>query len=324
MSVLLPQEEQLALADGVARYLADVFPLQRLRGGEPDSTHWSGLAELGLFGIALPEAEGGLGLGWMESALACREAGRCLLSPALVASVLGVRVAAAGGETQLRERLLRGERRVGLAMPLGDGQLQLLDAQDGLCLLLDGDALSLGEFATGEARDIPCIDDALFLQRIPAADLSGVKIEDAPLALGARLLLAAMLCGLLEQARDMAADYARSRVQFGRPIGAFQAVKHRCADAALGAELCWSQTLAAVSALESAAADAEFQVLSAKLLAGEEALRAARANIQIHGGMGFTDEVDAHRLLKRAHVLHQLPEDPRRAKTRLAGLTMEL
>jgi len=64
-------------------------------------------------------------------------------------------------------------------------------------------------------------------------------------------------------------------------------------------------------------------VLTAKLLAGDEALKAARFNIQVHGGMGFTDEVDAHRLLKRAHVLHQLLGDPRLVRSRLLDLTME-
>ncbi len=324
MNLSLPVQDQLDLADGVARYLDGRFPLARLREGVTDATHWAGLAELGMFGIALPEAQGGLGLGWMENALACREAGRYLLSPALVGSVLGAQVAAAGDDIALRDALLRGERRAGLAVPLSGGQVQLIDAGDGLCLLLEGDVLSLHEAKLKKAKVASCIDESLQLHRIARTELSGRRVRNAQLAQGAQLLFAAMLCGVLEQARDMAAAYARTRVQFGRPIGAFQAIKHRCADAALAAELCWSQTLAAVSALQAGAADAEFHAVSAKLLAGEEALKAARANIQVHGGMGFSDEVDAHRLLKRAHVLHQLPGDPRLARSRLLDLEMEL
>ncbi len=324
MSVVLPAEDQIALADAVASYLGAYLPIERLREGAPDAEQWSGLAELGLFGIALPEAQGGLGLGWMEGALACREAGRSLLSPAVVASLLGTLVAAASGDEQLRDALLRGERRVGLALSSCSEGIQLIEAGDGLCLQIERDAVSLSAFDLGGATQAQCIDDMLEMHCLPRGQLSGARIEDARLVQGAHLLLAAMLCGVLEQARDMAVEYARCRVQFGRRIGAFQAIKHRCADAALAAELCWSQTLAAVDALLANAADAEFQALSAKLLAGEEALKVARANIQIHGGMGFTDEVDAHRLLKRAHVLHQLPGDPRQLKSRLPKLTMEL
>lgn len=323
MTLILPNEDQLAIAEGVASYLAGHFPLERFREASvADSSRWQQLAELGLFGIALPESAGGMGLSWMENALACREAGRLLLSPALLGSILGAQVAANGGDTGLCEALLTGRRRVGIAMPVAQQQMQVIAGDDGLCLLVEEHSLSLVEYDRAAPLQ-QCIDDSVGLQLITTDGLSPLRCEDEQLVCAVHTLVAAMLCGVLEQVCSMAAEYARTRVQFGRPIGAFQAIKHRCADIALATELCWSQTLNAVQALENAAVDARFHALSATLLAGEETLKAARVNIQIHGGMGFTDEVDAHRLLKRAHVLQQLSGDPRLLKSTLLSLELE-
>jgi alkylation response protein AidB-like acyl-CoA dehydrogenase len=95
-------------------------------------------------------------------------------------------------------------------------------------------------------------------------------------------------------------------VQFGRPIGVNQAIKHRCADMAVAAEAALSQTLFGAVALTAGRADREFQVLAGKIIASRAAIDGAAANIQIHGGMGFTYEHDAHLYLKRAHVLDLL------------------
>lgn len=324
MTLKLPNQDQLAIAEGVTSFLAGHFSLERFRDGSAvDASRWSQLSELGLFGIALPEASGGMGLSWMENALACREAGRFLVSPALVGSILGAQVAANNGATAMCDALLSGRRRAGMAVTAAEGQLQVVGGEDGLCLLVENNALALIE-CDGTAPVQQCIDDSLILQLVEAGGTSALRSEDEQLLCAAYTLVAAMLCGVLEQACTMAADYARTRVQFGRPIGAFQAIKHRCADMALATELCWSQTLTAVQAIESRAVDARFHALSAKLLAGEETLKAARATIQIHGGMGFTDEVDAHRLLKRAHVLHQMLGDPRLIKSTLLSLDLEL
>jgi len=300
-------------------------PLDRFRlAAANDCARWGELAGIGLLGISLPEADGGLGLDWTDEVLACREAGRKLVSPALIGSVIGVHVCAHAGLARLRKELLSGERCPGIAMCHPARHLRVVDGTEGLCLLVESSRVRLFELGktTLDARD--CIDESVQLSAapLPASELAGV--DGDTLALAARLVAAAMLCGLLEAARDMAADYARTRVQFGRPIGAFQAIKHRCADAALAAELCWSQLLYAAQALQAGAADARFHVLSAKLLAGDEALKAARFNIQAHGAMGFTDEVDAHRLLKRAHVLHQLFDDPRLVRAQLLDLPLEL
>jgi len=325
MTFILPDEDQLSLSRGVAEFLQGNFPVDRFRTAKGvDDNRWRDLAQIGVLGISLPEADGGMGLSWMDEVLACREAGRYLISPALVGGILAIKIAAQTGHTELRDALLSGECRAGLAMNSADDGVRVIDGGgEGLFLLLQADKLALVEPGESNMQLLDCIDDTVQLYKAAIRAPETAWLEDKNLVLGAHLLLAAMLCGLLETICAMAADYARTRVQFGRPIGAFQAIKHRCADIALATELCWSQTLRAVTALQSNATDAEFHVLTAKLLAGDEALKAARFNIQVHGGMGFTDEVDAHRLLKRAHVLHQLLGDPRLVRSRLLDLTME-
>jgi alkylation response protein AidB-like acyl-CoA dehydrogenase len=325
LSLQLPNESQLALTRGVADFLAGQYSVDRFRSSQrADTQRFHELAGIGMLGISLPEADGGLGLGWLEEVLACREAGRNLVSPALIGSVIGVHVCARSGLSQHCRQLLAGERRIGIAMLHKTDGIRVFDGGDGPVLLIERGQLRLLDLSGEGLRELSCIDELVQLSaaQLPTQDVASVV--DVSLVFAAQLLAAAMLCGVLEAARDMAADYARTRVQFGRPIGAFQAIKHRCADAALAAELCWSQLLYATEALQSGAADAQFHVLSAKLLAGDEALKAARFNIQAHGGMGFTDDVNAHRLLKRAHVLHQLFDDPRQVRSRLLDLTLEL
>jgi len=322
-SFIVPTPDQLSLAQGIAEFLAGNFPIDRFRADKKnDADRWTDLADMGVIGISLAEFDGGLGQAWIDEVLVCREAGRNLLSPALVGSIIAVKIAARSGQTELRDALLNGECRAGVATLRPNGQVQVIDGSGGLFVLVKADRVALIEPGESSMISASCIDDTVHLSNATLR-IEPDWIKDQTLALGTHLLLAAMLCGLLETTRDRAAEYARTRVQFGRPIGAFQAIKHRCADIALAAELCWLQTLQAVGALQTGAVDAEFHVLSAKMLAGDEALKAVRFNIQAHGGMGFTDEVDAHRLMKRAHVLHQLLDDPRLVRARLADLPYE-
>jgi alkylation response protein AidB-like acyl-CoA dehydrogenase len=106
-----------------------------------------------------------------------------------------------------------------------------------------------------------------------------------------------------ERTLEMSVEYGKVRQQFGRPIGSFQAVKHRCADMAVRAEVARSLTTYAAVALRDGEADATRHVRAAKALAADAALVNAGDNVQNHGGMGFTWESDAHLYLKRAWVL---------------------
>jgi alkylation response protein AidB-like acyl-CoA dehydrogenase len=325
MTLFLPTEEQRAMSRGIAGFLAEQYPLARFRASNTtDSEYWQDFARIGVLGISLPPTAGGMGLSWVDEILVCREAGRYLVSPALVGGILAAQVAARAGLPTLCAGLLAGGRRAGIAMARSSTEIRVIDGDPDLFLLVEPQRVRLVESGGNGRRALACIDETLHFCAAPLPVAELACVAGVYLVLAAQLLAAALLCGLLETTRDMAADYARQRVQFGRPIGAFQAIKHRCADIALAAELCWSQTLYAADALATGAGDAEFHVLTAKLLAGEEALKATRFNIQAHGAMGFTNEVDAHRLMKRAHVLDQLFGDPRAVRAKLVNLELDI
>jgi alkylation response protein AidB-like acyl-CoA dehydrogenase len=112
-----------------------------------------------------------------------------------------------------------------------------------------------------------------------------------------------MLVGIAEATRDMATAYAKTREQFGKPIGVNQAIKHRCADMAVAADAAVNQLLFAALSVQEERPDADFQVAAARVVADQAALTNARHNVQVHGGMGFTAECDAHLYVKRAHLL---------------------
>jgi alkylation response protein AidB-like acyl-CoA dehydrogenase len=129
-----------------------------------------------------------------------------------------------------------------------------------------------------------------------------VTSADEPIGLRANVLLAARLSGLAQGACELAAAYAKVREQFGKPIGSFQAIKHRCADMLLRCEASSHLTALACLKVEARAPGAELQVAAAKLKAAHAAHENGRAVIQVHGGLGFQAECDAHWFMKRAHV----------------------
>ncbi len=124
------------------------------------------------------------------------------------------------------------------------------------------------------------------------------------------MLTCAQLLGVATAARDLAVDYATTREQFGRPIGSFQAIKHRAADMAIRVEMTSAQLDMAAIAVRDAAPDAGFQVAALARLAPRAALENARAGIQIHGGIGFSAEADAQLYVKQAHLLRQMLAAP--------------
>jgi alkylation response protein AidB-like acyl-CoA dehydrogenase len=328
---LLPDADQQALVEGLARFLSDTAPLSRLRaagttGGEP--ALWPGLAALGCFGLSLGESAGGMGLGLAEEVSAFREYGARLLSPSMLAGVVAAHAADLAGAHGLRDDLVAGRCKVGIANPLAAGAVQLFDTDlslADLALIVSESRVALcGPSAFVDASPTNGLDGVVSLHRARLVGAPMIDVEGERLPLMAMLLAAAMLAGVQRACLEQAADYARTREQFGRPIGAFQAVKHRCADMALWGEAAWSQTVYAALALDEGAPDARFHVTNAKMIAGEAALEAARATIQIHGAMGFTAAAEAHLFLKRAHLLHQLFGDPRTAARKLSTLPLML
>ncbi|MGU3498709.1 acyl-CoA dehydrogenase family protein [Mycobacterium sp. C31M] len=301
---LYPDDDQVGIADAAQHYLATELPIGRIRemhsGAEAiGPAAWTKCAELGWLSLAVPEDEGGVGLGVPEESMLARELGRALTPGPFAATAIAAVVAAGAGQRELAGDLMAGTVRAGVA--IGSGRV--LDATpEGLVLSLSGDRAELYRIAALQPLD--CVDPGA---RLHTAELGEVVAAvDDPL-LRSRLLvwLSAQLLGVLEAVRDMSAAYAVAREQFGRPIGVYQAVKHRCADMAVGAYAVAAQVNAAAVMVQAGHPDAAFYAASAHRLAVARARTAASDNILNHGGIGFTWEHDSHLYLKRVELLDQ-------------------
>lgn len=313
MLQILPDDDQLGIIDAIARFASEQLPLSRLRPDEKaeqsELKRWPEIAGLGYLTLALPEEYDGADLSLAEEVLVYRELGRCLISPSAFATTIAAHMAVAGGHGGNVEGLVSGSVRVAPAMAVENGPALVFDDPGAdLVLLRQGDELSLlPRSALRDVRPVKSLDESVELAR---ADISikdaSLTSTNSALLLRYHLLIAAMQVGISETARDMAVDYGKERVQFGKPIGSFQAIKHSCADMAVASEMAYCQLLFAAITARDEAAGAAFQVHSAALLAGRAASQNAARSIQIHGGIGFTAEFDAHRLVKRALVLSHL------------------
>jgi alkylation response protein AidB-like acyl-CoA dehydrogenase len=316
--------EQEAVRDAIRGVLADRQAPARVRQvmvTEPpvDETLWREAATLGWFGLALPEEAGGAGYGLAEAALLFQEIGRSVAPGPWLGSVLAARALA--GAPALRERL--GD------ILAGASRVAVIDDPE--------DRLGRGARLHGETRsvlDVGCADAFLVLgstvSRFVGARAPGMRVESAPsmdptrrigsvafdategaaVAGDARrwrlegaTLAAAEALGVAERTLEMSVEYAKVRRQFGKPIGTFQAIKHRCADMAVRAEVARAMVTYAAVALDEGEEGVARHVAMAKALAGSAALANATDNVQNHGGMGYTWESDAHLYLKRARLL---------------------
>ncbi|WP_189705937.1 acyl-CoA dehydrogenase family protein, partial [Streptomyces anandii] len=271
---LRPTDDQRALRDGLRRLLARRFDAAAPRAAAAapalDRALWRELGAAGFFALRLPEAEGGVGLGLPEAVLAFEETGRALLPGPLVATHLaaGAVPGAATGETVV-------------AAVDGGGLVEWLDASDTV----------LGD-ASG-AVPVRSVDPLTPLHRLPPA---GADRPPDPVAV---LLTAAEQLGTAARVCELAVQHARTRKQFGQPVGAFQAVKHLCADMLVRTETARAAVYAAAVTADPA------DIAAARLLADEAAARGSRDCLQVHGGMGFTWESEVHLHLKRAWVRSQ-------------------
>ncbi|MEV1020348.1 acyl-CoA dehydrogenase family protein [Streptomyces sp. NPDC050264] len=277
--------EQRALRGGTRELLAGRFGRDALRGavGRPalDRALWRELGAAGLFSLCLPEAAGGTGLGLPEAVVMFEECGRALLPGPLVATFLaaGDVPGAASGD-------------VVVTRPFG-ALVPWLDAAD----------VVRGE--TRGAEPLASVDPLTPLHKVPGD-------EAAPPA-EATLLYAAEQLGSAGRTLEAAVQHAREREQFGQPVGAFQAVKHLCAEMLVRVEVARAAVYAAAVTRDPV------EIAAAELLADEAAVQGARDCLQVHGGMGFTWEADVHLHLKRAWVRAELGGSARAAEEALAA-----
>jgi len=204
-----------------------------------------------------------------------------------IASVLGARLAALAGDAGLARKIVAGDAIVGLAQrrsgpelaaggPL-TGQFDLFDATgtDYLLLIEPSGAGLVETAAVGDIQPADCIDPGTRLavaraDGAPVACWAPAKAE--PLRLRGLALASAVLVGISQAVTDLSVEHAKNRVQFGRPIGVNQAIKHACVDMAVATEAALQQTLFGAISLRSGRADAEFQVMAAKVVSGRAAV----------------------------------------------------
>ncbi|MFI8822795.1 acyl-CoA dehydrogenase [Streptomyces sp. NPDC053431] len=332
--------EQRELARSVRGWLTRAVPPEAVRKllDAPDTgrpAYWDGAARQGLLGIHLPEECGGGGGDLVDLAVVLEEAGRALLPGPYLPSVLAAELLHRAGRTEEAAAVAAGERIAAVA--LGAGTLTALRTDDGY--VLDGTAppvlggagadLLILAAATADgtvwlAADAGAADGTVAVRPHDSADPTrptaevtarGTRVSaDRVLALDsllvrdlAAVLLAADACGTAARAVDVAAEHARTRVQFGKPIGQFQGVKHLCADMLVRLEQARALTWDAARAAREADPDA--RTLTAALAAAtalDTAYGCAKDCVQILGGIGFTWEHDAHLHLRRALVARQL------------------
>ena len=288
----------------IGRFSLDRFPADTVREfarpGAFDRAAWAELAELGTFGLALPEAAGGVGLRWIDTVLVHETLGRVLTPGPLVAATLaaGLLDGVVDGSVvpTVVERPLHGPA---IIEHLGAADVVLVVDDNGIARI-DPEDLEVSPLT----EPIDPATSVSLVRQLPI----GERIADGVVAqqwrLLGSLLASAQLVGNSEGSTALAVDYAKEREQFGRPIGSFQGLKHLLAD-------CYARTEVARSALwaagvlvdEPEAGDLRRAVAGARVLAARAATENAKTGLQVHGGMGFTWEVDAHLFLKRAWVL---------------------
>jgi alkylation response protein AidB-like acyl-CoA dehydrogenase len=319
---LLPSAQEEEVAKAASALLERECPLRHVQevvsGSASYDGLWAKLAETGWLGLGLPVEFSGAGGGIGEELMLFREVGRYLVPGALLGTMLGAHVAADAGDLALASRLVSGDLRVGLGWSrqrAGDGDLRratrgpwVVDGSSGIQGLAvvseEGAAVLVGEInPEGEPLDSM---DALSPRRlVPGSGLEAMATVDGDATFWrGLLLLASELAGISEASRDRSVAHTKSREQFGQAIGAFQAVKHRCADMALRSESAWSLVCYAAACFEAALPRHEFYITAAKVIAGQAAIDNSRHAIQNYGAMGFTDELGAHLFLRRAHVLN--------------------
>ncbi|MBM4384917.1 MAG: acyl-CoA/acyl-ACP dehydrogenase [Deltaproteobacteria bacterium] len=298
-------EDQLALQQGIRDFCDQEFPVDKLAALEKEPVtreRWKQLAEMGVFSLRLPEAQGGVGLGMAEAVLVFAELGRRLVPGPLVWTHLaaGAIDGAASGDAIVG----------GLDDTHPTNRPQLVEHAGALdaFVLLRRSGLSRAASSALAGRDFETPLDPLTPMRHVAQLPAGAACGDAAAAARWRrdgaLLTAAFQLGIAETSLELAVEYAKKREQFDRPIAGFQAIKHFAADMHVRVELARAAVYAAGATCDDAAiGDPQRAASAARVVAGEAALKNARMCIQIYGGMGFTWEMPPHYFLKRALVL---------------------
>jgi alkylation response protein AidB-like acyl-CoA dehydrogenase len=333
-------------------------------GTEHNRAAWDSLVELGLFALLVPERFGGVGLSLVDLALAVEELGAGLAPPTVASTIAVCDALLHHGSDAQQAawlpRIADGELRIAIAILESDRGYGL----DGLATRLDEGKLNGRKILVADAADADLIavvaqvdgrPGLVLVERSspgvslrphedldPTSGFCEVVFDDVGVAGDAMVggsadarvverlmdvaatLHAGLLIGIAGRMLRTAVDYAGTRVQFDRPIGAFQAIKHRCADMAVSVEAGRSAAYYAFWAVAEDAPDRARAASMAKAYCGEVARTVCNETIQVHGGMGFTWELGLHRFLRRAKVMEHAFGDQAWHNERIVAQTLAM
>ncbi|TMK75795.1 MAG: acyl-CoA dehydrogenase [Actinobacteria bacterium] len=321
-------DEQQAIKETARDMLASRSPLPKVREAAESRTYddslWKEICELGWPGIAIAEEHGGQGLGMVELAILSEELGyACAATPFLSNASAGIFIERAGSDEQ-RERWLggvaTGEERGAAAFEPRSNDL-VPDAEGAAVLVLnDGDQAVAVAAGDADIATVELIDATRSYARVSASGGDPLPGDVEAAADRSVVALAAELTGIAQRALEIAVDYAKERQQFDRPIGAYQAVSHRCAGMLYDTEEARSLTYYAAWAADAEPESLPLAASMAKARASDAAWRVTNDALQVLGGIGFTWEHDLHFFLKRAKVGGELLGDARMHRERVASL----
>ncbi|MGH9305986.1 MAG: acyl-CoA dehydrogenase family protein [Acidimicrobiales bacterium] len=322
--------EQAQVVEATARVCRGRFGLARLRDLEGHNLPpelWRDLVDAGFTSLTRSVEAGGSGVGRAEAVLVFEELGRSLVPGPLVWSHLWSGGDRSGGDLSGRDR--SGQDVPGQQSVAGDGGLEFDGGMTGgvercpgpvvvehlatlvRLVVIDGEGVWEidADLARDGARPLDPVDPltpVFVIDRLPLGTQVGGPVEADRFRMEGALLVAAQQVGVADELCRLATEHARNRVQFNRPIGSFQAVKHLLAEMLVRVELARRAVYAAALHFDEAGLGHPGRaVAGCKVMAGEAAIQNGTDCIQVHGGMGFTWEVPAHLYLKRAWVLDQ-------------------
>jgi alkylation response protein AidB-like acyl-CoA dehydrogenase len=299
-------EEQLELKRQARAWLQERYPLDRDWDGKQDD-RWAELAELGWLGVSVSEAEGGVGLGFVEEAILLEELGYALY-PGPYLATIGFALATLGPED--RTAVASGQTKWSAEV---NGLVPWLDSVDRV-VDMDGNA----QEARGE--ELVSVDPSRPLGRLERTNgtpLPGHR--DIPRA---RAAMAAEALGIAQRVLELGVQHAKTREQFGKPIGVYQAVSHQLADTYADVELARSLVYWAAWCVAEDDEQAPVAAAAAKSFAAEAAVAACERSIQVHGGTGFTWEHPLHRFYKRALWLEGFGSRPSELRLEVADAVL--
>jgi alkylation response protein AidB-like acyl-CoA dehydrogenase len=296
--------EQRELKRQAHDWLSARYPLDRDWDAQADS--WSELAELGWLGVSVPEDEGGAGLGFVEEAILLEELGYALYPGAYLATVAFALPWLGPDE---RAKVAAGEGRWSVEV---NGLVPWLGSVDSV--VADGAAYP----AHGDEE--PGVDPSRPLGRLERGD--GSALPGSANVPRARAAMACEAVGVAQHALDLGIEHARTREQFGKPIGVYQAVSHALADTYADIELARSLSYWAAWCVAEEDEQAMVASAAAKAFATDAAVTACERSIQVHGGTGFTWEHPLHRFYKRALWLQGFGESPAELRAEVAELVL--